>query len=242
MKLAESAHIGENITSGIYKGLSQRTSAVEVATVIHEQFNALDNMRSRGELREGIPLMDKELKRRGFGGVKGSVKSGWDEHMTAETIYSEMFSMSSTSYKRSDLTTENSLKLYSSLYAPDKSMKSTDLLFVTGKKPYYMESQIKPTRDTTGQPAPNFVSKAAKCGITINTHIENQKSRSQPLFKFKRQQVIPMGFEMINEGMFASKKNKFMVFNGAGVDSWHLDTAPITKISGIEKMLIGTLK
>ena len=41
--------------SGPYRGLSQNSSAVEVTTVIHEQFNALDNMKQRGEIR-GIGL------------------------------------------------------------------------------------------------------------------------------------------------------------------------------------------
>ena len=46
----------------------------------------------------------------------------------------------------------------------------------------------------------------------------------------------------INEGLFASKKNKFMVFNGAGVDSWRLERTPVTKTKGVENMLLGTLK
>eukprot|EP00980_Cylindrotheca_fusiformis_P017860 scaffold5653_cov147-Cylindrotheca_fusiformis.AAC.22 len=245
-KLTESAHIGRNVTSGRYKGFHQGTSAIEVATVIHEQFNALDNMRNRGELREGIPLMDAELKRRGFytDGVKGAVKSGWDAYMAAEKHYSEVFTPSSTSYQRSDLTTENSLKLYSSLYPPDKSMPTTDLIFVSGKKPLGTERKTKPlskSADTESKTS-SFVAKAAERGIPITAHLDRMKSRSEPLFKFKREQAVPVGFEMINEGLFASKKNKFMVFNGAAVDSWRLDPAPITKTSGIESMLLGTLK
>lgn len=45
---------------------------------------------------------------------------------------------------------------------------------------------------------------------------------------------------MINEDMFSRKENKFMVFNGPGVDSW-TDTNPITKISGVERMLSAAL-
>jgi hypothetical protein len=245
-KLTESAHIGRNLTSGPYKGFNQGTSAIEVATVVHEQFNALDNMRSRGELREGIPLMDTELRRRGFytDGVKEAVKSGWDGHMAAEKHYSEIFSASSTSYERSDLTTENSLKLYTSLFPPDKSVPTTDRIFISGKKDLEKKRESKPLSKgaDSAQKTSSFVTKAAKCGIPITAHVDRMKSRSEPLFKFKREQAVPVGFEMINEGLFASKKNKFMVFNGAGVDSWRLDTAPITKTSGVECMLLGTLK
>lgn len=245
-QLTESAHIGRNVTSGPYKGFHQGTSAIEVATVVHEQFNALDNMRSRGELNEGIPLMDAELRRRGFytDGVKGAVKSGWDGYMAAEKHYSEIFSPSNTSYERSDLTTENSLKLYTSLYPPDKSVPTTDLIFISGKKPLETEENKKSRSKGTGSrpKTSSFVAKAAKHGIPITAHVDRMKSRSEPLFKFKREQAVPVGFEMINEGLFASKKNKFMVFNGAGVDSWRLDTSPITKTSGVESMLLGTLK
>jgi hypothetical protein len=84
------------------------------------------------------------------------------------------------------------------------------------------------------------VSRAAKKGIQIKSHNELEKARSQPLFQFQRKQTVPAGFEMINEDMFSRKDNKFMVFNGPGVDSW-TGTKPMTKNSGIEKMLAGTL-
>jgi hypothetical protein len=164
--------------------------------------------------------------------------------MAAEKHYSEIFSASSTSYERSDLTTENSLKLYTSLFPPDKSVPTTDLIFISGKKALERERESKPRSKgaDSAQKTSSFVTKAASCGIPITAHVDRMKSRSEPLFKFKREQAVPVGFEMINEGLFASKKNKFMVFNGAGVDSWRLDTAPITKTSGVEYMLLGTLK
>ena len=238
-KLAESAHIGRFIKSGQYKGLHQKTSAIEVATVIHEQFNALDNMRKRGQLREGIPLMDMELRRRGFHteGMKDAVRWGWDSHMTEEDHYSEVFSINdTTTYKRSDLTTDSSLKLYTSLFPPDKSMATTDLTFITGKKSENKSKTKAPTHRTS-----NFVVKAAKCGIPITSHDDRMTQGSQPLFEVNGLKTVPAGFEMINEDMFARKQNKFMVFNGAGVDSWCTETSPKTKISGIESMLLGTL-
>ena len=40
---------------------------------------------------------------------------------------------------------------------------------------------------------------------------------------------VPPFFEQINDGMFARKDNKFMVFNEAGADSWH-GVEPETRI------------
>lgn len=206
--------------------------------MIHEQFNALDNMRKRGQLKEGIPLMDKELRRRGFHteGMKSAVKSGWDSHVTEETHFSEVFAIDDSTFQRSDLTTDSSFKLYSSLFSPDKSVATTDVAFITGKK-FEHEKQIKSSANRT----PSFAKKAAECDIPITSHDDRMKQGSQPLFEFKRQKTVPAGFEMINEDMFARKQNKFMVFNGPGVDSWSVDTVPISKTSGIESMLMGTM-
>lgn len=203
-------------------------------------------MRQRGELNEGIRLMDSELKRRGFytDGLKGAINSAWDEHIAAEKHYSEVFSDCSTACLRSDLTTENSLQLYTSLYPPDQPVPTNDLIFVTGKKPVEDDKKAKkqnkrPSRPKSGS---SFVAKAANAGIAITAHEKRVGAKDRPLFHFKREQVIPVGFEMINEGLFASKKNKFMVFNGAGVDSWRLERTPVTKTKGVENMLLGTLK
>lgn len=210
--------------------------------MVHEQLNAYENMRSRGELQEGIPLMDSELRRRGFytDGVKGAVTAGWDRHTTAEKHYSEAFLESSSSYSRSDLTTASSLKLYSSFFSPDETMTTTDLTFLLGEKPTGVGTRAKPGHVHLAQRSSSFVNRAGRLGVSITSHSDLMKSRSQPLFQSERRKAVPAGFEMINEDMFASKDNKFMVFNGAGVDSWR-GTTPITKISGIENMLIGTL-
>lgn len=215
----------------------QDESAIEVATVIHEQFNALENMRSRGELREGIPLMDMELKRRGLhtAGVKGAVSAGWNRHMTAEKQYSELFNEIGSDCRRSDLTTPRSLKLYASFFSPDLESTTPDLSFMLG-------GGSRDSKHSRFDPVPrtsNFINKAAKLGIPIASHADGLKSKSPPLFQFERRKPIPEGFEMINEDMFARKDNKFMVFNGAGVDSWS-GTTPVTKTAGIETMLLGT--
>ena len=240
-QLAESAHIGRMLTTGPYRGLYQDESAIEVATVIHEQFNALDNMRARGELRDGMPTtLTSELRRRGLyaPGVKGAVTAGWNRHVAAEKQYNESFLDSSSTCRRSDLTTANSLKLYSSFFSPEMALSTPDLTFMLGSRQSASPTKEDPDPVEDSSETSNFVTRAAKLGIHIPSH--SDLTKSTPLFPSKRRSSIPAGFEMINEDMFARKDNKFMVFNGAGVDSWN-GKAPVTKASGLESMLLGTL-
>jgi hypothetical protein len=84
------------------------------------------------------------------------------------------------------------------------------------------------------------VKKASRLGIPVIPREELAKSAFTPLYGFSRRRKLPPGFEQINEDMFARKDNKFMVFNGAGVDSWH-GTQPVTKVSLLENILLTTL-
>jgi len=238
--LAESGYVGRQIKSGPYKGLDSDFSAIEVSTVVFEQLNAYENIRSRGELQEGIPVMDSELKRRGFftEGVKDTIADDWDRHLAAEKQYHETCIGGSTKFRRSDLTTTNSLKLYTSFFSPDQAMTTTDLTVLLGETLEENETKIKSGHVVLSERNSEFVTRASKKGISITSH--QQLAPTCPLFQFGRR-AVPAGFEMINEDMFSRKENKFMVFNGPGVDSW-TDTNPITKISGIEKMLSAALK
>jgi hypothetical protein len=209
---------------------------------VQEQLYAYENMRNRGELQEGIELMEAELERRGFytEGVRDEVQTGWDDHLSAEKHYSEAFLVKSSHYKRSDLTTDTSLKLYSSFFSPNEALSIADFTFLRGEAPAGTRAKEKPGHVDLAKRTSSFVNHAASLGIPITSHTDLLKSRSPPLFPFERRKSIPAGFEMINEEMFARKDNKFMVLNGAGMDSWS-GTAPRTKISGIESMLIGAL-
>jgi hypothetical protein len=239
--LAESGYVGRQVKSGPYKGLHKDFSAIEVSTVVFEQLNAYENIRSRGELLEGIPVMDSELKRRGFytDGVKDAIVDDWDRYLAAEKQYNETCLSGSTKFRRSDLTTTNSLKLYTSFFSPDQAMTITDLSLL-GETVTENEEGIKPDRNALLERASDFVSRASEKGISITSHQQLARTRSRPLYQFGRQ-VVPAGFEMINEDMFSRKDNKFMVFNGPGVDTW-TDTKPITKISGIQRMLSTAIK
>lgn len=234
-QLAESGYVGRQVMSGPYKGLERDLSAIEVSTVVFEQLNAYEKLRNRGELLAGtdIPVMDCELKRRGFftEGVKNTIDDKWDRHLSAEKQYNETCLGSSTQLRRSDLTTTNSLKLYTSFFAPDQPMSTTDLTLL-GEDNIGGET-IKPEKTLSGGNS-DFVTRASKKGISILSHKQVARTRFQPLFHYGRQ-VVPPGFEMINEDMFSRMDNKFMVFNGPAITNW-TGTRPATKTVGIENM------
>ncbi|VEU41306.1 unnamed protein product [Pseudo-nitzschia multistriata] len=241
--LAESGHVGRQIKSGLYKGLDRDFSAIDVSTVVFEQLNAYDNISSRGELQECIPLMNAELKQRGFytDGVKETIADGWKRHLEAEKQYREICFGGSSKFRRSDLTTPNSLKLYASFYSPDQIMTTTDLTVLLGETLEMTETMPKPGHADLSERKSEFVTRAFKKGISITSHEELARTRSQPLFQFERKRPVPAGFEMINTDLFARKENQFMVFNGPGVDSWD-GAIPRTKTSGIEQMLSDALR
>lgn len=199
-------------------------------------------MRKRGELRDGIALMDSELRRRGFytEGVKAAISNGWSRRLRAEKHYLASFSEPSQRSIRSELSTTNSLQLYSSFYPHHEEITTPDLTFMLGDRADVPHTKTKSEHLDLKQRSSAFVTRAKRLGIPITSHADLMESRSQPLFQFERRKDVPAGFEMINEDFFARKDNKFMVFNGAGVESWK-GTEPVTKISGIDNMLKGTL-
>jgi hypothetical protein len=199
-------------------------------------------MRNRGELREGIVLMDAELRRRGLytEGVKGAISSGWNRRVRAEKNYSEAIAEPDHRSTRSSLTTTSSLQMYASFFPHENGLSTQDLSFIAGDRAEVPQTRIKPGYVDLDDRPLSFVTRAKRLGIPITSHADLIKSKSQPLFQFQQRKGVPSGFEMINEDFFARKDNKFMVFNGAGVDSWK-GTEPVTKTTGIDKMLRGTL-
>lgn len=243
-KLAESAHIGERIRTGPYRGLSQHESAIEVTTVIHEQFNVLSNMRSKGHLRKGPTLVDNELRRRNVytSGVKEAVAEGWERWVAAQKQYAEIVDNSNAACRRSDLTSEESMRVYSSFYDGSTPMSQLDVTYMLGETPPSASSHdalqsggsSKFDYQEEHTMGPSFVERAARLGVTIPSSADIEKQKAAPLFSFERRRGIPSGFEQINDDLFARTENKFMVLNGSGIDSWH-GTQPVTKVSGIEE-------
>jgi hypothetical protein len=201
-------------------------------------------------------MVETELRRRGVysPGVKHEVEAAWDSYSKAEKVYSEIFEPPALSCRRSDLTTADSLRLYASFFDDDTPLMTPHQDFLLGEKalpsraPDISDSGTRPaaknhTNFATGKEGTttSFVKKAARVGIQIPSYTEISKSKAQPLFPLEHRRQIPPGFEQINEDLFARKDNKFVVFNGAGIDSW-TGSKPVTKLSSMEEDLLLTFR
>lgn len=248
-QLAESAHIGKVILSGPYSGLTKDMSAVHVATSILEQFNAFQALKSgendslESESRSGgRHLAEMELERQGLGseGVVKSVHEGWNAFTTAERHYTEIVEGTLDHCTRSNLTTAESLQLYSSALEPSSSLSAAEIMFLNGER-VANETQPKPPQrlHVVREGSDSFVQKANRLGVPIIPHAEIAKRKIKPLFNFGRVREVPPGWEQINEDLFAHTTNKFMVCNGAGIDSW-TGNQPITNIARHETTLLHT--
>jgi len=117
-----------------------------------------------------------------------------------------------------------------------------DHIFLTDSKPK-LEDAKNPRSTAVGASAPirtdSFVKKAQRLGIPV-LPAEEARAKYVPLFQFERRRPIPPGVEQINEDMFALKHNKFIVLNGAAVDSWRHGVA-VTKVSHAENILLTAL-
>ena len=225
--------------SGPYRGLSQHESAIEVTTVINEQFNDLDTLKRRGLLPRAdnsLPRVNEELKRREMDtpGVMDAVYGGWKQFAESEDCYREIVSSDSLYHRRSDLTDENSMKLYCSFFDKATTLTDLDIPYMTGGKQVTdksRRSQLEPEEKSDVSNS-QFMKKAQMLGIQIQQNSSSQLE-FPALFAHDEMQDVPTGFEQINENLYARKDNRFMVFNHAGlVDSW--PPKSMTKVSGIE--------
>eukprot|EP00957_Ditylum_brightwellii_P113701 8669251-Ditylum_brightwellii.AAC.1 len=249
-RLAESAHIGSEIRTGPYRGLPQSASAMEVTTIIQEQFNSLENTREHGDLHSGggLQFVDEKLRRCGMdkSGVKATILNDWDRRAMAEEAYNEIIDTSSIGCKRSDLTTERSMKLYSSFFDESTKISGLGMMYMLGEEnPGDFSNQKKrviekePFSSKISVEHSSFAKKAAHIGIPISARRSESEQPSPSLFSYQNHRPVPPGFEQINEDLYARRDNKFMVFNGTGVDFWNgAIPCPITKIHSIEEDIL----
>jgi hypothetical protein len=209
-------------------------------------------MRERGDLREGLPIVDLELRRRGVDtpGVQEAVAAGWDRCVASEQQYDEILDTSNAACRRSDLTSEETLLLYSSFFDDSTPMSKVQMTYMLGETPVMpgdrkededskIDDRVRTMDDLDqGVAGLSFVERAALLGLNIPSRAEIQQQKATPLFSFvEGRRGMPSGFEQINEDLFARKDNKFMVFNGAAMDSWS-GTEPMTKVTGIEEEIL----
>ena len=220
--------------------MSKHDSAIEVATAIQEQFNALESISTGAR---GKRLVERELRRRGLfhAGVGKSVADGLSHFATAEKQYDEVLDSAKTACRRSDLTSTESLKLYSSDFDRGTELSTGDQIFMLAREPDGA-TKGRTTRASANmeEPSAKLLKKASRLGIPITPVAELKSTSVPPLYPSERRHTAPKGFEQINDDLFSRRDNKFMVFNGAGVDSWK-GTTPVTKLSHSENSILSTL-
>ena len=196
--------------------MNHNESAVHVSTVIHGHYNYLEEKIEEGELSyDDAPpgLLDK-LKRTNLYsvGVTETFCNGWSKLASAERAYTEILDMSTVGYKRSDVTTESSMKLYSSFFDPSSTtLSQLEQTYMNGGQKL-MHDPSKPLRRSTrpceevSGPGKDlekfdearFILKAAAQGINIRkTTVQKEKDKLDVL-KFKSTIKTPHGFEQVS--------------------------------------------
>ncbi len=215
-------------------------SAIEVATTIQEQFNAHDSALVHGG---GPRVVETELRRRGVyaTGVRDTINRGLEHLTAAENQYSEILDYSRKECRRSDLTTEDSLKLYASEFDGASELSIADQIFLLSKVPDTIPTDRFAERRKLidNERGPSFVEKSAKLGISVISDDETHRSSLPALYERERRHVAPEGFEQINEDLYSRTDNKYMVLNGAGVATWN-GSRGVTKISHADSLLLFT--
>lgn len=237
LKLSQAAHVNSEILSGPYRGLSQHESAIDVTTVINEQLNCLDSLKLQGiagRLDSHVPIVDEELKRREMDtpGVMDAVYGGWRRFAEAEKCYKEIVSPDSLHHRRSDLTDDNSMRLYCSFLDQDVILTNQDIAYMTGSKHITNKTNcLLDKEEKSDFGSSRFITKARMLGIQVQRG-KNFESSLPALFIHDEVENIPPGFEQINANLFARRDNRFMVFNRVGLGSWPPRSE--TKVGGVE--------
>jgi hypothetical protein len=215
---------------GEYQGLAKSVSAIEVATALHEQYISLESF-----VPEGLEVAEHELVRKGFDtqGIKESVTDGWKKFSLAKMQYLEIVESKSARCFLSGLSTPSSLQLYASEFDGKSPLTTADCIFLQALESERLRCGTN-TRGSEGRSncGKSFVKKASELGITISPHERRIANILPPLFQSDKTLSVSSDFEQINEDMFSRKENKFMVFNGAAVESW-TGTQSITKLRSV---------
>jgi hypothetical protein len=174
-------------------------------------------------------------------GVAEMMYTGWKHLAKADKSFTEINDMSSIGYRRSDITTESSLKLYSSFFDQSNcNISPLEQAYAIGERlptdPSKRDKISGQNKDLRSFDEAKFIMKAASRGINIC------KKSTKNQIDFHTPRPIPTGFEQINEDLFARKDNKFMVFNGAAVDSWKSPPQPETKTKKGIDILVALLE
>lgn len=199
-----------------------------MATALNEQYISLNSFTP-----EGLQIAKHELVRKGFDtqGIKESVSDGWKRFDLSKKQYHEIVESKSMRCYLSGLTTPSSLQLYASNFDGNSPLTTADCIFLQANRSAWPPCGTNARgNEERSNYCKSFVQKASELGIAITPHDRRIASVLPPLFQSDQTLSVSREFEQINEDMFSRKENKFMVFNGAAVESW-TGTQSITKLT-----------
>lgn len=208
LNFAKSAHIFAKIPHGKYQDLDQSTSAKSVAALSHGYLNTSSSHELEAGHLNRYLRSQQQLDISGWSnGIYHQIIDGHNSLRKSEKAFHDILHKESDSllvHHRSELTSEKSMKMYCSFYDSNSTLSRLNKMYILGRDDQEEESEIvdrvKPSKTT--------------------------KISYESTMSFRDKE----GFEQINEDLYARKENKFMVFNGVGVDTWYSGTQPITKI------------
>lgn len=225
---------------GPYKGLKQEECAAQLTNALFEKYDAFLQKLQAEENPSSSPLRSNSLDGPEYHnslhkleydtvGVKETMAEACERFAKSSKAYSEMLSTSSLDFKRSDLTTESSLRLYCSMFDEQQaSLSQADMSYILGEKNLVLPSEFHNTNIQSNLKV-----------VSIMNYINSWLSDDGRIPSFAyHSSYLPascakLGFEQINEDLYARSDNKFLVLNGPGVDSW--TSHAVTKLGGLSE-------
>ena len=205
--LVSSAHITREINSGPYKGLPQEYSSLAIATLFHEQLNIMCSAAERGDEEDGRYLVEKNLERKGIKSeaLKQAIYDNWEDLKKGNDVNRQLLGINGLKVMRSDLSTSESLKLYCSYFDEENVMEDKELEYMLSEG-----GSVGEARNAAAKQMSASETRASEWNGTSKVYVRE-------------------GFEQINDDLFSRRANKFMVFNGVGMEDWTVK--PRTRIS-----------
>ena len=213
-RLTDSAHIG-GIKEGPYRGLSSDISAIDAATLVHEQLHNFSIIQRPGETEARFAKLENSLTARRMDslGIKESIGQISQKLEQSKKVFDLHVSGVKEGCERSVLTDNESLKLYSSFFDPHTKLSKIDHAFVCG------ESK---TEDKSNElPKLEKATRKRECKLIDLPVVVNLRTGAK------------QDFEQINDDLYAKVDNKYIVFNGIGTVFWN-GNIPVSKLSSIQ--------
>lgn len=182
-------------------------------------------------------------------GVMDAVYSGWNRKAKTEECFKEILDSSSLGQRRSDLTDSKSMKLYCSFFDDSLVVSNLEMNSMSGGKEQLYKTLPKNISDcqpydpfllTKFQSKNTNVAESNRPEVLHNARskmlglipFNKNSASSAALFPNEALMKIPRGYEQINDDLYARKDNRFMVFNGVGLENdW--PPKPISKINSL---------